>query len=1133
MSKVRSLGSGPGPVRIDRWQIADRSDAGIINVYFRSADGIAMYSAFLEDGCELEAESLADLKGKVVSHFDFPGLHEDVNPAQLNRLAELTGWEDAMTMGTASYAAAVLDFILREDQGTTISEVRSSLERQTDRPLRYGGVTWQDKDGSGEFLIFRDETALAFFDGEMLPLPVSLQAPLHSESAPGTKIKIRKEPSSNGDTLSIAFLGKNKGTEIALPAGIDEFPEGLMHALSVAADEMRQAHSFMQKMPPMRRPLGDSIDAGTLTIAQDEGIWIDHSNGEYFYWPPCLGHRRCRLDVYEPVRPLVEDLMEMMLWADPNLSELSQISLCGANADRHSGDVVEGDLLHVNRYSQLRSSDASFRLNDVMQQKVSILGEPVAFETYWDGHRGHTKNIPLMTVQVKRPDALRACELEDIHGKLFSGCSGYKDPSNEVQALRDEEKDVDSRVITMPMGGHLSRPGRGFKLEDHSFNAFWSGGLRATQVAASVAKMKQSPKDAFTPLERFWGEAGIYRDSFHGSLVLFGVDDPEMCSAIGYVSLGGTVNPKAVEDGAHLHLHLSIDGAFIDVDHRGEGTETGLIVAVFDAIISEFRSVSKFHRRRNVELCLSMGLIGADDSPLARRIADGIQSKMDDFVVSLDLRRKSSAGEPSTPGPLRFAPPTRSDIWDNPFRYQALSPDVSCAIHTTNSTSKALASKNYLDLFTCPIVFPGRRSEGDNSDLIDDLLERVRDGLSKLGVTDDMLVLRDLPLVDPKGRENGALTWLPRQQISFNEMIERQLPAYSEELYPRALHNPLKDGHGRTLQLLDGVHTGDEVLAVWILAALVPILVSGRMRKEGVSIKQRGLRYGERERFLTEPPANRYAVGYSADECQELACQAIGWQVRTFHTVWSQFSTDALPVDDEVTSRHRTDNYRDVNGDVEMLDYIVGSIAASALTHVPVRASSCLSAPLPWVADRLEALRKERDERYNAAQLSVQQEKAKKVDDWLNPLERRYRDLPISVQEMFAPGEGSNLSRQELLAASGVLSLDALSVFLGVSLSKAGKDLDKAIIAEMRAQGVRTLPLPKSHALSYGRASLSEYSYREFLVMRTRRGAAPTAAAFGVSYAALAKYVQEARRVVFKDMPLPLALAGKIDRDAL
>lgn len=184
-----------------------------------------------------------------------------------------------------------------------------------------------------------------------------------------------------------------------------------------------------------------------------------------------------------------------------------------------------------------------------------------------------------------------------------------------------------------------------------------------------------------------------------------------------------------------------------------------------------------------------------------------------------------------------------------------------------------------------------------------------------------------------------------------------------------------------------------------------------------------------------------------------LACEVLGWNWSSVRSIWSSYSTEGPSETVALIPHGVNDGYRGERG-LPMLDHIAGLIARSALTHVPVRFSSCAETSSPEIAamieSRIELGRqvKDADSRRDAEQ----QRRAA-----MNSLERRHEDLPAKWSGRFAAGEGAELASGNpkgsaaILGLSTVMSVEVLSVFLGVTADRARKLLDAATAKILRS----------------------------------------------------------------------------------
>lgn len=158
------------------------------------------------------------------------------------------------------------------------------------------------------------------------------------------------------------------------------------------------------------------------------------------------------------------------------------------------------------------------------------------------------------------------------------------------------------------------------------------------------------------------------------------------------------------------------------------------------------------------------------------------------------------------------------------------------------------------------------------------------------------------------------------------------------------------------VRVLDRAISQQSCLAVWALAALVPIVkargpIPDYLTTELQADNIRRDRYGRVEDFSVGPE-ERHLVGFTPEEAWDCASDLLGQRVTHASRVWDARHTQALPVTDPYRRSERS--RRPPRQSLAVVDHLAAVIAATLRDYVPVVMHFVPQSPSVWVAEEMD-----------------------------------------------------------------------------------------------------------------------------------------------------------------------------------
>ena len=295
----------------------------------------------------------------------------------------------------------------------------------------------------------------------LLPVALTLDLGFHPSEPSGIILKLMVDR-QNDEGNSLRLICRYGADESDLGVSPDIFDIGgpLRSALERAEELIEHARAAAVDLPEIRRPSSTDLQGIDICEFECNGIW---SNAHVsYYWPPYLSRPTILgTDPSLTIQGFTE-LAELALWACPDLPEEMTFVLRASITTEHPPTFTYEFPAHMGAWEpETRSAK---RALDIMRADFEDLFNKDSFD-FAVGHTTGMKSstsagatgTPVETIEVTRPSARRALEIDQEYAHSFHSLKGFSDPQ--------EAADIEETLLAQP---HAFS----FDIADHAGRAF-------------------------------------------------------------------------------------------------------------------------------------------------------------------------------------------------------------------------------------------------------------------------------------------------------------------------------------------------------------------------------------------------------------------------------------------------------------------------------------------------------------------------------------------------------------------------------------------------------------------------------------------------------------------------------------
>lgn len=475
-----------------------------------------------------------------------------------------------------SYAACALDQIERQaGLDASLDAMLEVLQETTETRIRWARII-TDRE---IFIVFRDLSMLTYREApgndevtsgatlrpsglmrdysedemEQGLLPAALTLDLGFKPIESTGIILKPVVDSDrqgGESLKIECREGGVKRELSSPIHHTDLPSPLADVLERAEELIEHARATAPFLPEIRRPEASDMAKVDIDEFESTPLWV--KEGTAYYWPACLSRPITEGDGIKDLLDRIGKLGELMLWACPELPDTASLTLVSCITTEDAPSLRCNLIEDLKRWSIER---------ELAERALDLLSEGLAELLFMGGfilpvgHRTRPRvsaasgaaGLPVATIEVRRPDARRALEIDQEIFHCFDGLPTYTDPRQAVDRL-------DTLLATPhPVASELAdQEGQAFTLKKANkdlgpdgydeFSVAVAGGPQAHILERLVARVVGA--DAMAQYERS-PHAGI--SSFSYSLIVAEAFDTNFRRPLGYATISGDLDCS--EDG--------------------------------------------------------------------------------------------------------------------------------------------------------------------------------------------------------------------------------------------------------------------------------------------------------------------------------------------------------------------------------------------------------------------------------------------------------------------------------------------------------------------------------------------------------------------------------------------------------
>lgn len=537
------------------------------------------------------------------------------------------------------------EFIIFRDLSMLTYREPLDLDELTEEEIEE--ITLQREEATGRVSEFPEEEMA---EG-LLPAILMLDLGYHPNESMGVIFKAGVDHTKDGGH-SLDLVALIDGQEIELPrnARVDAL-DGLLRKVFESAEELIDAaRAAAFNLPSIRRPTPAAMQDTCIDEFEASNTWSDAEN--VYYWPPYLSRPLTGGEDTQYAILALQELGELALWADPDLPETMTLTLVSqvTSEGQPSFTYALPDQLRAGaaRLAQKTFDILLADFLDYYENERPLL--PVGHNTGLKSPRYNgATGLPIATIEISRPSAQRALELDQETPHSFDKLSGWVDPGEAAErhdALMSDPHPLafamvenDGKVFSFGLAAQEGTPQEDATQEGPPiFNMAVAGGddprLMAALVERAVDSENMDEYHSIPEGDETW---------FAYTLVVGDGHDVNLRRPMGYATVSGTLAAKPEDQlGGDIcgneittyHLEFYLDRLALDEERPAE--ERAIMIVAAISALSQF--------------------IG--------RIAEQGANQGRHFEVDLVLGRSTESwhGAPITEGDMTFFKTTMEDL---------------------------------------------------------------------------------------------------------------------------------------------------------------------------------------------------------------------------------------------------------------------------------------------------------------------------------------------------------------------------------------------------------------------------------------------------------------------------------------